>query len=538
MTDIRDGIGRGLATAAALAEQGFLAAGQRLEEAIGILDRLTARFALYVADLTGDALAETRRNLAAAGTHVTTLAATRASDTAALRALGEIIAAAGTRVADLQPIIREVETLSLSARVVAGGMGDAAIGFSAFAADMRAAVQRARACVDGAENALGQAAAELTAAHAAAQAFAQQHGRTMQDIPPRLAANLHSLTLQQRRAADAAAAAHEQSGMVRRQVAAQIVALQLGDITRQRLEHVHLALQLLPDGQGHAGDLLAAQLADAADELLRGGSQIEAGLQELALAARAIGQLGVRLHGGSGGGFIAALEADIRQTAALFTALGAADAANDQRMATVRSVTSNLAERLSEVHEVQEDLRITGLNASLKCGRLGTAGRPLAAVALELRVCGTTFEAIAMAVQREIGRLRPITDALCDQSRHGEHTELAEAMAALLVPLQQLHRLEHDLTATLAQLHTGAAEVGMLVEAAVTNFAVRHALAAKLRQSAALCAAWPPARRCTPDLLDRIAAGYTMAREREVHARFAPLPQAQPAVAEAEAVLF
>ena len=107
---------------------------------------------------------------------------------------------------------------------------------------------------------------------------------------------------------------------MRQQVAAQIFALQLGDITRQRLEHVQTASELLAEPQAQVGALLAAHLNDAADELAREGEPIETGLRHLAQAAHAIGQLGLRVHGATrDGGFVAALEADIRQTAALFT---------------------------------------------------------------------------------------------------------------------------------------------------------------------------------------------------------------------------
>jgi hypothetical protein len=57
MIEARLSAARGLSPAAALAEQGFLAAGLSLESAVGILDRLSRRFADYIAELTGEALA-------------------------------------------------------------------------------------------------------------------------------------------------------------------------------------------------------------------------------------------------------------------------------------------------------------------------------------------------------------------------------------------------------------------------------------------------------------------------------------------------
>ena len=582
MTETPNSLHNQLGAAAALAEQGFLAAGENLEAAVGILDRLTARFAAYVAELTGEGLAETRRNLAAVGTHVATLGRTRGSDMATLAGLGETVTATGRRIATLHPIVQEVATLSLSARVVAGGMGHAAGDFTAFAGGIADAAGHARDCLTGVQHALGQMARELAEAQAGATLSAQRHGPAMQAIPERVVANLRSLAAQQQRAAEAATAAHRQSEAVRRHVAEQMVALQLGDITRQRLEHVQMAAGLLAEECGQAGDLLSAQLLDAADDLVRQGDQVEAGLSSLVAAAQAIGELGAQLHGGeigaqahggeagaqprdgeiraqprdgeiraqprdgeicaqprdaasgmrrhpeSGGGFVAALEMDIRQTAVLFSELGASDETNGRQMEAVLKTTDILAARLTEVQSVQEDLRIMGLNASLKCGRLGTVGRPLSEVAQELRRCGMRFEAKAASVLSELDGVRTVAEALHDPARHEQHAEMAQAADALIAPLRRLHELEHDLVVTLSQLHADAAEVGRLVEGAIAQFSVRHALAASLRDVAVTFAAWPGAAAASGEVLDRVAAAYTMERERAVHARFAPLPRPMP----------
>jgi len=522
-----------LGAAAALAETGFLAMGRRLEEAVAILDRLAERFAGYLAELTGEALAETHRDLSDAGSHVAALAAARSSDAAALGALGEIIATASRGVAALQPLAREVETLSLSTRVVAGSMGQTGTEFLAFGDDIRDAARRTRACLDGAELALGQVADDLGAAGTEARAFTHRHGAAMQAIPTRITDNLRSLAAQQRRAADAAQEAQAQSEAVRRRVAEQIMALQLGDSVRQRLEHVQEVLAFHPpDDDAESivdlpGDLLAAQLNAAVDDLAREAAQIEAGLKQLATASRAIGQLGVRLHASADGSdFVAALETDIRTTAALFGEVSAGDAASEHRMAALHQAAATLTARLSDVQSVQEDLRITGLNATLRCGRLGAAGRPLAAVAQELRLCGGRCEAHAVSVRRDLDRLLPIAEALCDPSRHGHgrHEAATHTADLLCGPLQRLRRLEHDLAAILAQLQSDAAEVGRLVEATLAQFAMRHELARYMREVAAALSAFSSAEACSRETLDRIAAGYTMAREREVHARFAPLP--------------
>jgi hypothetical protein len=538
MTGASEAMIRDLGAAASAAEHGFLAAGQSLEGAVGILDRLARRFAAYIAELTGAALGETHRDLAAAGEHVAALADVRRADAAALEALGTIVTATAHRAAALQPVTHEVEALSLNASVVAGGLGIAGTDFAAFAGSIRNAARHARACLDAAREGFGKVDQEVTAARTATTAFAERHGPAMQSIPARLAGNLRSLAAQQRIAADAATVAHRRSEEIRRQVAEQIVALQLGDITRQRLEHVQFAAQLQATPGRQLGALLAAQLTDAADELAREGERVESGMRRLAEAARAIGELGARVHGDAQhGGFIGDLEADIRHTGALFGELSAGDAETERRMAAVLEAADTLGAQLSRLQSVQEDIRIMGLNATLKCGRLGEIGRPLAVVARELRLCSLRFGASATAVLADLDRLRALAATRRDPSRRDKHAELARAAEELLAPLQRLRQLEQEVASILAQLTQDADEAGRLVAAAVAQFAVRHALAATLRQAAGELASWSGEDTDVSDVLDRVAAGYTMAREREVHVRFAPLPEA-PASADLADILF
>ena len=532
MTDATGAARTALDAAATLAEQGFLAAGRSLEQAVAILDSLLERFALCTGEASGGALDATRREVADVHSHLASLIAVRDADAAALNMLGSIVAAVRGRIAALRPIAQEVDTLSLSARVVAGGIGEAAAGFVAFAGSVREAARRARSYLEEAGGALNEVAADLTAIHGIeVSAPASGDGGLLATLPARLAGSLQSLAARQRRTDEAATKAHDQSETVRRQVAEQIIALQLGDITRQRIEHVAAAAELVGAPQRTAGCLLAAQLNDTADELLREGGRIEGGLRRLAEAARSVRPMGLHVQGSAeDADSLAALEVQLRQTDDLFEQLRATDAATERRMATVLEAAGTLGLRMARVQAVQEDIRIMGLNATLKCGGLGASGRALAAVAQELRRCSGRFGGHAALVQDDLDRLAQIAGKLCDQSRRDKHAALARLADELLVPLQRVRALEARLTAVLAQLESDAEAVGGLVDAAVSEFAVRHALAEMLRAAATEFAGWQEQPDADFEILDRIAGTYTMARERDVHQRFAPLPQwAEPA---------
>jgi hypothetical protein len=528
MTEALEPTIRALARAETLAEQEFLAMGQGLESAIGILDRLIGRFVQYIGEFTGDALGRMGQDLTGGGDQIRALVDARVADVAAFGELGAIAISADRALEALRPITGEVEALAINARIVAGDMGIASQDFIAFAGDIRRAARYAGDCLTEARDALGRLRDDLKSAGAESETFARQHGEAMRAIPTRLSANLQGLEERRQVAADASTAAHRQSEDVRRQVAQQIVALQLGDITRQRVEHVRAAVAFLTAPTRAAGALFAAQIDDTAEQLTHMGDQIEGGLRHLAIVAKAMGQLGEQVHGAADdGGFIVALEADIARTAALFRELSASDPANDQRIAALLEAAGAVASRLTRLQWVQEDIRLMGLNASLKCGRLGSIGRPLAIIARELRTCGGRFGASAEQVRRELDSLGTIAATLSDASRTDRHVAFARATDELLVSLRRLRAVGDELGRTLAGLREDAQEVGRLVEAALARFSVRHTLVATLRDLSVSFAAWPNLTPCPAETFDRIAACYTMAREREVHARFAPLPRQQ-----------
>jgi len=163
-------------------------------------------------------------------------------------------------------------------------------------------------------------------------------------------------------------------------------------------------------------------------------------------------------------------------------------------------------------------------------------------VALELRACGSRFGGGTAAVLQDLERLRPLAASLRDPARCAKHAALAQAAAGMLAPLERLHGLQQELAVALSELQQDADTVGTLVEEALSRFAVRHVLETTLREAVSELAGWaakakPNRDGAARELLDRIAAAYTMDRERAVHVRFAPLPIVE-ATAALDDVLF
>ncbi len=139
-------------------------------------------------------------------------------------------------------------------------------------------------------------------------------------------------------------------------------------------------------------NLTAAQLRDTAAELDRGAERIASSLRRLADDAKDISQLGAQAYGAADRqhrDFMEELEGNVRETEGLFAGLRAAHNDTERLIANVLAAARTLAGKIDKLRELEADIRIMGLNTTLKCGRLGVLGRPLSIIAQELRDCGS-----------------------------------------------------------------------------------------------------------------------------------------------------
>jgi hypothetical protein len=529
-----------------LAERHFAAIGGSLEQAVGILAALTDTFQALLGDLRGSELAQSGQDLAAVAARVGTLSGTARADVATLQQLAKAAGTIDGRVARMHTVLREVDILAMNARLVAAAMGDAGSGFLPFADEIRRSATVARSGLDLLARELTNARQQLQAAEHAGGAFVAQHAGTMQAITGLLAASVASIEGHVTQSGNAAAVAAGCAEEIRGQIAAAIVALQLGDITRQRIEHMHRACQLLAQDPGPPAlgyRLVAAQLLDVADELERGAARVVCQLEKLAADAGDIASQGNQVYGassGEAGSFLGELEADTQQAQALFGHLRVAHAAVNPRIAAVLQSADALIGHIATIRSVEADIHIMGINTTLKSDRLGVVGRPLSVISQAVRDYGRQTAQHAAAVLEALRHLRADagTLAAADAAQGAGATDsMAERMTAAV---RRLGATAERTGAALTRLAIDGEAVAHLLHTAVAGFGVQADIVVVLREAAAACGA--QAGQATDDgnpgaVLSHIAAGYTMANERAVHARFAPLPGActvgQPAPADA-----
>jgi hypothetical protein len=334
---------------------------------------------------------------------------------AAMDGLFDANGSIGKRLEQLRSNIQIVACIAVNARIEASGL-------RAHSEEMLTFTYEVAQLATTAEETISQYSAEQSRAHQALQnardlltQFASTHRTQLMTIAGEIDQNLRSV--EQRRAAALAKASHigERAQEITNSIGKIITALQIADITSQRLAHVHEAVSLLIEGLS-AGEIggegqwwgglepqerrqVAAQVAalqisqidHTLADLDAEAQSIRSEVSALVDDAIAMARDGQDLYGAGGGqsqSFLGALAERIHFASKLlsdcqaaFSRVGELNNTVGGRFAALHAQTASLQGIMGVVRGV----RLIGLNAHLKSDGLGQEGRTLSAISRELR---------------------------------------------------------------------------------------------------------------------------------------------------------
>ncbi|NGM20717.1 methyl-accepting chemotaxis protein [Roseomonas stagni] len=548
-----------LAPAFAPVDDDLLAVGDRLGHAAGRIDGIGERFGSLRQLLDCETLEAASRQLGAAAARMTTLATQAEAENAALGELGTHLRAVGGRIAYLLRINQALGVLTLNAAIASSTLDTDSRDIVTFQTDLRRLTDLAAQTVQRFGQLHAAAVKDLAAIAAQQEAFMRQHGPKLREVSQRITRGLDSITTLRRQASAAAEQTQERGRAISAAIGAVVTALQVGDATRQRLEHVTDALGELASGlegadrpwchdldpasrgalASRAMALEAALLRDAGGTLAQEMRSIADSLSRLGRETQGMVDQGQALFGRGGRdgrSFLGALDGDLGEAASLVGSSKASRDSLDAAMAAIDGHMRTLRAGLDEIRGMEIDLRVVGLNAVFRCARLGKQGAALGAVTIELRAYA---KQMAEGVQ---GLAEALEAALAIGGRlmtaGGEAGALDDMMAAMRTGLERLGDAGRAMDAAIAGLRAEGGrvpeELAAMVECLDTALALSSAVGAMGGELDALSAAAPPPE---PSLLrDRLmlvhAVPFTMEREREIARGFgADVPQAAAAAA-------
>jgi chromosome segregation ATPase len=524
----------------------FTELGETLGRAVKSLSDITSDFGSLAQKLDDDRLAGSVNELQAAARRIGELAHTQAGADE-LEHITTLAGGIAGNIGRLRKTIGEVKVLAVNAKVEAAHIRARDMDFSVFTREIGRLAAVAEEGLDGLQRELESLNALVRSALSEQQEFQRTHRESLGTVGGRINAGLATLVEHRHRSAGAVAELAEESARVGRRVGEAVMALQIGDITRQRIEHVCEAFSLVDKAVGADSDLSgddrallvaevsrlqAAQLARTADELEGEAARLATSLTGLLGETDSVRTQGASAYGGGGGSgsFLQELSEEVEKAGTLMERYGQARAEIERVVAAVGTAVEAMLRNVEAVRSIEVDMRLMGLNATLKCGRLGSEGRALSVIAQELRAYANRTVEDSRGLMQRLDAIAAAADGLEKQwEEQAAGSSLDDITGAMRAAVAVFDAAGEDQAAALNRLVQGSGAAGSMLQQASRRIADHATLAARLRRVAQrLDHAAGQADPADPRIADMRAhvlalleGRYTMASERVIHALFA-----------------
>ena len=558
----------GLAAPRRQIEDAFVAIGRDLIEGNKALQGITDVFAGLAGTLEAGSATDGVGLFQALAGRVLAMTGSMAGDTRDLGPLIEQIEALRRPVGELKRAVSSVGQVAINTRISAAQLPRGRSDFEAFTVDIVRLAEQAADSVGTFARVYERLADTLGTAEAKRAALEATQRRTLFGLKERLEESLAAAVERARQASLASGEIGELFSRISAGIASIVMALQIGDITRQRIEHVETGLAFLLDpdqsaeyapGGNHEALVAAvcrlesAQAAQAAQDFERDVDRTVEAIHQLAADTEGIVANGRRIHEDTvkaSQTALAGLAEEVRRACALMRENETSRAELDEAALAVDTSLQDLLSCVKAVQSIKGGMHILGINMALKCAWLGPEGNTLNVIAHELRELAastvTHANAAVSAINEAVALAQAMTAAR-KESAGAEIDRLEEEVRQATRPREGDRRLAEalellvhdglhvaDLLRKVAGRITIQQDIGGAMRGAITQLEAirRDAEAAHAATGAG------DMRADEERALAQLKGRYTMERERALHAQHAGAPIAvaappQASVAEA-----
>jgi hypothetical protein len=387
----------------------FVAAGNELSECAQLITKVTGLIEVLPSDLESPDLAEGSARLAVVGQRAEAIATELGSPEGDLGRLVLALGGAATPIDQLRRTVKMMGIVAVNARVVAASVVSERDDFGVFTTDIAELSNSAANTVSEFFHQYQKLNAVVAEAATARSRFALTQREPLARVARTLQTLLDDMAAHRRDAVTISAETGRMSRDIAQQVAKSVMALQVGDATRQRVEHVEAGLGRLGTDPAlepiafKALELQRRLLAAARETLTREMDAAAGAVSDIVGDIDAMLRKAAELHGG-GKGKQSALDALRDAVNAAIRVLGDCEAERqklDHVALSVASTVKVLLEHVEAVEAIEYKMRLVSLNAAVKCAQLGPRGRALDVISQQLRaLTGDTVVAAGAAVKR------------------------------------------------------------------------------------------------------------------------------------------
>lgn len=314
-------------------------------------------------------------------------------------------------VADMQETMRYLRTFAVTAKITGAGLPE----FADFAQEILERIYSGTAEVNGFAAHLDSLEKEVKVALSFGTAAARSNSETVPDVARALQDDARKIAEHRK---NLAAIARDVSAIARgiqSKVASTLSALQVGDITRQRIEHVQSTFALLDeflggeDGRKLDADarrrlenvihhLTAAQMNDMCKDFHRDSQSVVMTIASFGRDTQEILRLRDQMSGGGQANFMRALESSVSAAHEIVRQVDQATRQADQVSQSTLGTAAKLLEAVGNIRVVKTDIHYMALNTNLRCSRLGEEGKSINVVTAELRIFAAKLDESADAI--------------------------------------------------------------------------------------------------------------------------------------------
>ena len=541
-----DGIAARLETIRYVLDERFVAAGNILIQTIDVSADLISSFEMLDTVFNARVVERTVTDLRVAAAKLCTLPACHALHVDGITRLNRVREAFARDLSEMRCSLVYMQAFAMKATGLADQPGMVECEEDPLGAEICACVARGNDEIKALESDVGTLQRELGAAADQGEVLGRQIAALLPAVPDDLTASAEIMREQYAKIAATAGSAARIARDLHGCVARILEALQIGDITRQRVEHVQACIiKMEADQKAHGGEsddavfatgfaLLAEQLVDVGEQFAREVDAVAANMKEMAADAAALLKLyhiAFAREGGEGVGFLQRLAARVDAAIKLVEGIEAVDqAAIEAGISTARTAL-RLTGRVENIRALRTALQDMAGKAALYCRQSGERWLPMSRIAQEIRGHGKELEEAAAVGLGTLDKLIQLTSVMTEAGaaiRIDESKSVA-AREALTVAASRL-REARDLTAVNVTEITergDAVQETLALSGERLDFLVSIGteLAAVSRHAASLAqGAYDPSGRLPPSLaalLEAISETYTMAQERHIHRAFA-----------------
>jgi len=538
-------------------ESAFVSVGDQLSKCASLLSRITTVFEALPQDLESPELLEATERLTAVAQRAEEIAQSFSVEQDDLERLVATVNAARQPIADLRKVIQMIGIVAINARVVAAGVVGKLEDFDVFTTDIADLSRNATNTIVKFSEVYHLLSTDVHKAAEQRAKFQATHQDSLGAVATRLSKNLAEVTRRRVQSAEGSKETSRVSRQISMSVGTTVMAMQVGDSTRQRIEHVEAGFTLLADllkGQPPAdvtledGDdqavsglmvqLQGAQLQGIIDEFAHEVAEAEQALGNLAADARSVIATSREIYGHGAeqdNSALSILSADMRQAAIVLQNCEAERQKLDRVAVAVGATVEQLLGHVEAVQEIEGNMRLVTLNAAVKCAQLGPRGRALDVIAQQLRQLTGDTVTSANAAMTELKQAATLAKTFTD-SATGEAAGMIgrleqEAMAAIGL----FETVDGRLRDALGVLESDGNAATRILADAVRGFSghgeTTETLADINMQIAGLdpeadpeAAGMASERPAIQTIMQLVRKGYTMDSERRIHDAIAGSP--------------